>query len=274
MKVIGINVNTKKDPDGKIVNDIVNDIKEIIKNPEIIIFHDSKNLKRCKNCKLDILIVLGGDGTILSTAREVAPLEIPIFGVNIGNLGFLTEIEILQLKTALSEINRDQYSVEKRMMLQCSISDNSQGIMGNALNDIVIAKGTVARIVKYDIHIDDIYYTSFSSDGIIVSTPTGSTAYSLSAGGPIIYPTLDLVSITPICPHLLGMRTLIIDSKSKISIKPSKTFEDVFLTFDGQEYIKLNNSEEIIIKESEYKCSLVKLKGYDYFNILRKKLLP
>lgn len=274
MKVIGINVNTKKDPEGKIVNDIIENIKSIIKNPEIILFYDSKKLKNCKNCKIDILIVLGGDGTILSAAREVAQLNIPIFGVNIGNLGFLTEIEISQFNAALSEINEGHYTVENRMMLQCSVSDQSGTMMGNALNDIVIAKGTVARIVKYDIHIDGIYYTSFSADGIIISTPTGSTAYSLSAGGPIIYPTLDIISITPICPHLLGMITLIIDSKSKISIKPGKTYEDVFLTFDGQEHIKIKNSEDIVIQKSDYKCSLVKLEKHDYFNILRKKLLP
>lgn len=272
MKNIGISVNTRKDPDGKILEYITEVLYQEFKDIKVTVFNDSLEIKGAVNKTQDLMIVLGGDGTILSTSREVAKFGIPIFGVNFGHLGFLTEVEAAEFKEGIKQIFRGNYFIEERMMLNCSVNgvNSSQNI---ALNDVVIAKGTLSRIAKYDIEIDENYYTSFAADGIIISTPTGSTAYSLSAGGPIIYPSLNLVSITPICPHSIGIRTLILDGNSKISIKVRDNNDKNFLTFDGQVSLEIKEADEIIISASKYKCKLIKLKNYNYFDILRKKLL-
>lgn len=272
MNSIGINVNTKKDPDGKILDYVTSILYQEFKGIKVKVFNDSMQIKGAVNEARDLMIVLGGDGTILSTSREIAQFGIPIFGVNFGHLGFLTEVEAIEFREGIREIFKGNYFIEERMMLNCSVNgvNSSQNI---ALNDVVIAKGTLSRIAKYDIEIDENYYTSFAADGIIISTPTGSTAYSLSAGGPIIYPNLNLVSITPICPHSMGIRTLILDGNSKISIKVRDNNEEIYLTFDGQVSLKLKEANEIRISSSKFKCKLIKLNNYNYFDILRKKLL-
>lgn len=272
MNSIGINVNTKKDPDGKILDYVTSILYQEFKGIKVKVFNDSMQIKGAVNEARDLMIVLGGDGTILSTSREIAQSGIPIFGVNFGHLGFLTEVEAIEFREGIREIFKGNYFIEERMMLNCSVNgvNSSQNI---ALNDVVIAKGTLSRIAKYDIEIDENYYTSFAADGIIISTPTGSTAYSLSAGGPIIYPNLNLVSITPICPHSIGIRTLILDGNSKISIKVRDNNEEIYLTFDGQVSLKLKEANEIRISSSKFKCKLIKLNNYNYFDILRKKLL-
>lgn len=272
MNSIGINVNTKKDPDGKILDYVTSILYQEFKGIKVKVFNDSMQIKGAVNEARDLMIVLGGDGTILSTSREIAQFGIPIFGVNFGHLGFLTEVEAIEFREGIREIFKGNYFIEERMMLNCSVNgvNSSQNV---ALNDVVIAKGTLSRIAKYDIEIDENYYTSFAADGIIISTPTGSTAYSLSAGGPIIYPNLNLVSITPICPHSIGIRTLILDGNSKISIKVRDNKEEIYLTFDGQVSLKLKEANEIRISSSKFKCKLIKLNNYNYFDILRKKLL-
>lgn len=271
MKNIGININTSKDLDGKILTNIKKTIYNTIKDAKLSFFKDAIGLINT-DIKLDLLISLGGDGTMLRAARELAAKEIPILGVNIGNLGFLTEVESTEFPSAIKALYEGEYFIENRMMLSCDITNNYEKKTFLALNDIVLAKGTLSRIVKYDINIDNKFYTTFISDGVIVSTPTGSTAYSLSAGGPLIYPTLNLISITPICPHSLGVRTTVIDSNSKILINRKKQREKVFLTVDGQEAIELNEMDNVEITMSNLKCRLVKLNNYDYFTILRKKI--
>lgn len=272
MKNIGINVNSSKDPDYKITNYIIDNIYSIMKDVDVKVFRDSDGLDSKENNKFDLVISLGGDGTILSTARKLIKHQIPILGVNIGHLGFLTEVESSDVLASLNCLFKGEFFIEDRMMLRCIATNKISKYEFDALNDIVLSKGTLARIVKYNTFIDDVFYTTFISDGVIVSTPTGSTAYSLSAGGPIIYPTLDLISVTPICPHLLETRTVILDSKSKIKIKINKKYESVYLTVDGQESIELDEMDEIVVTSSPYKCKLVKLKNNNYFNILRKKM--
>ena len=271
MKNIGININTSKDLDGKILDAIRKDIYNTIKDAKLSFFKDSIGLNQT-DLNLDLVISLGGDGTMLRVARELAPKGIPILGVNIGNLGFLTEVESTEFHSAMKSLYEGDYFIENRMMLSCDIVNNCETKTFLALNDIVLAKGTLSRIVKYDIIIDKKFYTTFVSDGVIISTPTGSTAYSLSAGGPLIYPTLNLISITPICPHSLGVRTTVIDSNSKILINRKTQREKVFLTVDGQEAFELNEMDEVKITMSNFKCKLIKLNTYDYFSILRKKI--
>ncbi|MCM8711052.1 NAD(+)/NADH kinase [Clostridium sp. SYSU_GA19001] len=272
MRNIGINVNKSKDKEGKILSSIINIIKNIILNSDIRIFYDTQGLTQKATKDLDFIMSLGGDGTLLGTAREIARYNIPIMGVNIGNLGFLTEVESSEVEEAIYSIQEGRYYLEDRIMLDCNIVGD--GKYGNfiGLNDVVLSKGTLARMAKYEIYIDDKFYSSFTADGVIVSTPTGSTAYSLSAGGPIMFPDLKLMSITPICPHSLGARTIVIDGSSKVCIRIMKKYESVFLTVDGQQSLELSEKDRINISMSNNKCRLIKLDGYDYFNILRKKI--
>lgn len=273
MKNIGININTTKDKDGKIIKYIKNIINKYIDDSNIFMFKDSIGLENIKYNDLDIIIALGGDGTILRTSRNLNNSNIPILGVNIGNLGFLSSVELLEFENAMKKLIDGDYYVEDRMMLNCTLPNRDNPEQYTALNDIVVSKGTLARVVKYELHIDNKFYIDFTGDGLIIATPTGSTAYSLSAGGPIIYPNLDVVAMTPICPLSLSMRTIVLDSKSEISLSIKCEHESIFLTLDGQRAIKLNNYEKILVQVSNKKCRLVKFNDYNYFDILRKKII-
>ena len=273
MKNIGININTTKDNDGKISKYVKDIISKYIDDTNIFIFKDSIGLENIKYNYLDIIIALGGDGTILRTSRNLNNCNIPIMGVNIGNLGFLSSVELQGFENAMKRFIEDDYYVEDRMMLNCTLPCRGESEEYTALNDIVVSKGTLARVVKYELHIDNKFYIDFTGDGLIISTPTGSTAYSLSAGGPIIYPNLDVIAVTPICPLSLSMRTIVLDSKSKIAINIKCEHESIFLTLDGQRAIKLNNYEKILVCVSNKKCRLVKFNDYNYFDVLRKKII-
>ncbi|MBK5240755.1 NAD(+)/NADH kinase [Clostridium sp.] len=273
MKKIGININTTKDKDGKTIKYVNDVIRKYIDETNIFIFKDSIGLENIKYKDLDIIIALGGDGTIIGTSRNLNNFNIPILGVNIGNLGFLSSVELIEFESAMKNFFEDDYYVEDRMMLNCTFPHRGDTKEYVALNDIVVSKGTLARVVKYEIHIDNKFYTDFTGDGLIISTPTGSTAYSLSAGGPIIYPNLDVIALTPICPLSLSMRTIVLDGKSKISVSIKSENESIFLTLDGQRAIKLNTYEQIVVSVSDKKCRLVKFNDYDYYHILRKKII-
>ncbi|MFT5872957.1 MAG: NAD+ kinase [Clostridium sp.] len=273
MKNIGININTTKDKDGKIIKYVKDVISKYIDDANIFIFEDSIGLENKKYNDLDIIIALGGDGTILLTSRNLNNSNIPILGVNIGNLGFLSSVELRDFDNAMKRFIEDDYYVEDRMMLKCDLPHRGEVEDYTALNDIVVSKGTLARVVKYELHIDNKFYMGFTGDGLIIATPTGSTAYSLSAGGPIICPNLDVIAVTPICPLSLSMRTIVLDCKSEISIKVKSEHESIFLTLDGQRAIKLNNYEKILVSVSNKKCRLVKFNDYNYFDILRKKII-
>lgn len=272
MRNIGINVNMTKDAEGNILKSIIDIINKNITDASIKIFDNTQGVDEKSVSNLDFIISLGGDGTLLGTARETAQFDIPILGVNIGNLGFLTGVESSEFEYAIKAIKNREYSIEERMMINCSVKREEAEKNFLCLNDIVLSKGTLARMAKYEIYIDNMFYSSFTADGVIISTPTGSTAYSLSAGGPIIFPTLKLISITPICPHSLGIRTIVIDSSSKININIKKKYESVFLTVDGQESLEVTENDIIEIGMSLFKCKLIKLQRYDYFDILRKKI--
>ncbi|MGK0466275.1 MAG: NAD+ kinase [Clostridium sp.] len=273
MKKIGININTTKDIDGTITKYVNDVICKYIDETSIFIFKDSIGLKNIKYKDLDIIIALGGDGTILGTSHNLNNFSIPILGVNIGNLGYLSSVELHEFENAMKSLFEDDYYVEDRMMLNCTFPLKGETEVYTALNDIVVSKGTLARVVKHEIYIDDKFYTNFKGDGLIIATPTGSTAYSLSAGGPIIHPNLDVIAVTPICPLSLSMRTIILGSESKISITIKSDYESIFLTLDGQRAIKLNAYEQILVSVSNKKCRLVKFNDYDYFHILRKKII-
>lgn len=224
---------------------------------------------------VDLIIVLGGDGTLLNVARFVRKKKVSILGLNLGGLGFLTEVTLDELYGSLKEILKDNYKINERAMLKTTITKRGR-VKGEyfALNDIVVAKGALSRIVTLKLFIDGEFITSYMCDGLIVSTSTGSTAHSLSAGGPIVYPALESTVITPICPHTLSNRPLIIDNKSRIGISIAEVNEsqEVALTIDGQVGLKLSHDDRVDVVKSPYKVRLIGSVGRSYFQILREKL--
>lgn len=223
---------------------------------------------------VDIILVFGGDGTFLSVARLVCKYNIPILGVNLGGLGFLTEIVLDELYPMMEYILSGKYEVEEREML-CAVIHRKAERVGDyvVLNDVVINKGAVARIIDLAIYINGSHVTTFKADGIILSTPTGSTAYSLSAGGPIVYPTLPLTIITPICPHTLTDRPLVVSNETTVRIKVLTDTLDIYLTLDGQVGVNLRMGDVIEVRKADTSVKLIKSPFRDYFTILKAKLM-
>jgi NAD+ kinase len=224
---------------------------------------------------MDSLVVLGGDGTLLGAARAVGKYGIPILGVNIGGLGFLTEIPLKRLYPAVEMMLQGRLEVESRLMLETRVlREKAEICKFPVLNDVVINKGALARIIDLDVHINDQFLTTFRSDGLIISTPTGSTAYNLSAGGPILYPTLTNFVVTPICPFSLTNRPIILPDSDTVSIGMRKESEEkVSLTFDGQVGFDFSYGDRVVINKSENKIKLIKSPDQTYFEILRAKLM-
>ncbi len=222
---------------------------------------------------VDLIIVFGGDGTMLSVARLVDGKNIPILGINLGGLGFITEINKDELYEAFDIVLAGKYCIEERIMLNAFVYRNGEKIADFlVLNDVVINKGAIARIIDIEIFVNKIYVTEFKSDGLIISSPTGSTAYSLSAGGPILYPTLNCIIITPICPHTLTHRSIVIPDSFTIEAVLGSDSEDVVLTLDGQAGFSLTKGDRVEVRKSESKTKIMIPPGRDYFQVLREKL--
>ena len=221
----------------------------------------------------DIVIVLGGDGTLLSAARAVAGREIPLFPVNLGGLGFLTAITVDELYFQLERALRGEQRVVPRRMLSCHvISDGVEVASYQALNDIVIAKGDIARMIDIEAHVDTHYVCTYKADGLILCTPTGSTAYSLSAGGPIVFPSVACLCITPICPHTLTNRPVIVPDSSVVQMVNHAEHDAAYLTIDGQIGRPLRHGERVVCQRSERSVYLVRPPKMLFFDVLRQKL--
>ncbi len=239
-----------------------------------------KNLKLDNSVKqadipkhVELVIVFGGDGTFLSVSKQVNEYNIPILGINSGGLGFLTEFTLNELYPIMEKILDDDYEIEERGMLSASVYKKGKKFGSyTVLNDLVINNGKVSRIIDLAIYAEGNLITTFKADGIIFSTPTGSTAYSLSAGGPIAHPTLPVTLITPICPHILTNRPLVVSNEMEITVKVL-TVGSSYLTLDGQETIKLELNDEIKLKKSDSTVKLIKSPFRDYFSILKTKLM-
>lgn len=222
---------------------------------------------------VDFLVVLGGDGTLLSVARLVGAKEVPILGVNLGGMGFLTEIPREELYEALEEVLSGHYQYTERLMLTAHIHRQGERIAAySVLNDVVINKGALARIIEMETSIGGEYVTTYRADGLIISTPTGSTAYSLAAGGPIVYPSLQALVLTPICPHMLTNRPLVIPDGVRIEVVLISQNEDVYLTLDGQVGFALRYRDVVEVKTSENALKLIKSSHRNYYEVLRAKL--
>lgn len=218
----------------------------------------------------EMLITLGGDGTILRAARMVGEHKIPILGVNLGKLGFLAEVSVEELHACLAEIRQGRYVVEERMMLEATSSRAKNPVV--ALNDVVVDKYGTSRVMAIETYVNDEYLATYSADGIIISTPTGSTAYSLATGGPIVAPASAVITISPICPHTLTARPVIVPDDSKISVKIVAAANKVHLAADGQQEELFAAPVTISVKKAGFNVRLVKRLDRSYYDVLRKKL--
>lgn len=223
--------------------------------------------------QVNMVFVLGGDGTLLGIARKFSQHDIPILGINLGHLGFLSEAEPDSLTNAVDKVLNGDYIIEERMMLQTQVIREGRTLEQScALNDVGIAKGSFSRLITSTVFVDDIYLGTFSGDGMIVSSSTGSTAYSLSAGGPIVSPRVEVLLVTPVCPHTLNARPIVLSAEDYLHIRVSATHEDIGLTIDGQLGFKLKVDDIIRVRRAPYSTQLVKWKESSFFEVVRKKL--
>lgn len=221
----------------------------------------------------DLIVVLGGDGTMIATARMVSDSEVPVIGVNYGGLGYLAEFRIEELFSALEAILGGDYKLERRLMLAIELRRGEEVVTQNrVLNDVVVNKSALARIIEIEAYLNGQFVNSFRADGLIVATPTGSTAYNLSAGGPVIYPSMNAVVITPICPFTLSNRPIVVPDDSVIEVRLMTKNEEVALTLDGQVGFPLQVGDRIVIRKSETTFNLVQPMNRNYFDLLRDKL--
>jgi NAD+ kinase len=245
---------------------------------------DSIAGKFCSGCEIveregleqarpDFVVVLGGDGTLLATARSVAHAGIPILGVNLGALGFLTEIRQVEIAEALTAVDAGRYELSLRSMLHCQVQRGGQPVADyDALNDVVMNQSAVARITDFEVRVNGTFVSNYKADGLIISTPTGSTAYSLAAGGPILVPDVPAFVITPVASHALTNRPLVVQDTAVIEITVAVTRERAFLTVDGQQGIPLEEDDVIRCSKSECTVKLFKFPGRSFFSVLRNKL--
>ena len=268
MKKIGILSNQEKDTEGIYLSKTLDSLKNTLPDADISLVDSQRMVEG-----LELLIVLGGDGTLLSAARLAYGYNVPILGVNIGNLGFMTATDIHGLEESLLKIEEGRYSIEDRMMLETTLDCAEGKRTFHALNDVVVHKGALGNIIHFELYVDQDFANSYRGDGIIITTPTGSTAYNLSAGGSIMYPTVEAIGVTSICPHTFGIRNLILSSSQKITIKVGKSNEEYFLSMDGQINLRLTDDAVITTKKAEHPCKILRLDDYDYFNVLRQKLI-
>lgn len=224
--------------------------------------------------KIDLLIILGGDGTLLSVARSLEHYEIPILGINLGRLGFLVDLSCEQLPEKLNAILKGEFSIEKRWLMQAELQrDNTIIAQGFSLNDAVLHVHEAVRLIEFQIFINDTYVSTQRADGVIVASSTGSTAYALSSGGPILHPALSALVVVPICPHTLSNRPLVVDANDKIEIiLCEQSRAQAKLSFDGQEHHDVICGDRIIIKGHHKPIHLIHPKDYDYYHVLRTKL--
>lgn len=223
--------------------------------------------------ELELAIVLGGDGTLLGAARNLAQHRIPLLGMNLGHLGFLTEAEVGSMDETVRRLVEREYQLEPRLMLAAEvIRDGARIHQLRALNDVGVGKGAFARMVSLQLYVDDVLADEFRGDGVILSTPTGSTAYSLSCGGPIMAPHLQAIVVTPICPHTLSSRPMVIGAEQTVRLQVDASHNDLALTVDGQVEVQLLRNDTILVRKSQVDTVLVKWTDREFFRVLHTKL--
>lgn len=220
----------------------------------------------------DLAIVMGGDGTLLNIARALLDDRVPLIGVNQGRLGFLADVSLDTMFSTLDEMLAGQYQAEERIMLEASVERHDDILIANhAFNDVVVSKSTMGRLIEFEVYVDDQFVYSQRADGLIVASPTGSTAYALSGGGPILHPTLEAVVMVPICPHTLSARPIALNSRSEIEINLIHA-EDARVHFDGQQHADLRVGDRVVIRRANNTVRLLHPEGHNYYDTLRQKL--
>lgn len=283
MKHFYVITNRHKDPELEVTNRIKNYIENRggsctiqVKEPSPRreeSYTDSAWLPDETEC----MLVLGGDGTMLQAARDTVEKQIPILGINMGTVGYLAEIELPGIEAALDRLLKDEYELEERMMLIGTVKkDGAEPEQDCALNDIAITRRGSLQIIKYSIYVNDLFLYSYSADGVMVATPTGSTGYNLSAGGPIVEPKAKLLLITPICPHTLNTRSIVLGADDRITIEIEAGREgevlEVDANFDGSHKVTLRTGDKIEIRQSEKKTNIIKLSNVSFLEVLHKKM--
>lgn len=239
---------------------------------------ESKGCKHVGRAELgtscDLIIVVGGDGTLLNAARSLVEFEVPLLGINLGRLGFLTDVAPSELQQTLSEILDGDYQEEERALLHARIMRDHQQISESvAFNDVVVHTGSVARMIEFETYINGQFINVTRSDGLIVATPTGSTAYALSGGGPIVHPSLNALVLVPICPHTMSYRPIVVDADSRVEILVSEENQTTAqCTCDGQIDLGLQNGDKVVIEKTQHPIHLIHPTNYNYYSILRAKL--
>jgi NAD+ kinase len=278
MKNIGIIANVKKEMTKGVVNEIIRWTKKenigffLAEELVPVVGHSEAALPVMELWQeINALISLGGDGTMLASARAVGVHQVPILGINLGGVGFLTEINSNDLTNTLNRLKKGEYFIEKRMVLESEV-EGFQKLQQYALNDIVIDKGEIARLFLLHLYADDEFICSYSADGLIVSTPSGSTAYNLAAGGPIINPRMNAIIVSPICPHTLASRTILFSEKETLKVKVELDSREAGLTIDGQVAFHLKSGSSVIIRKAGHSVNLIKFRDRSFYEILRTKL--
>ncbi len=281
MKNIGIITNVDRDIDFKYTKLLAD---SIVKRGGRVMMTDESSEKtdigeECGDVdgvisSCELVVCLGGDGTFLKVARKVYKKELPILGINLGNLGFLTEVDRNDIDFAVEQLFNNNYVIEERMMLEAVIYRKGEApVYDIALNDAVITRGAISRIIHIKTYINEVFVDSFPGDGLIVSSPTGSTAYSLSAGGPIVEPDTNLILITPICPHILYSRSFVTKADSVVRAVVDEDFHhNAIVALDGQEGHEIRGGDIVEVRKSPYSIKLVKMNSRNFFNILRTKI--
>ena len=272
VRKIGIITNTRRDKDLSKTGSIVrileqNGITAVLPSGGMPAQDDVFN-------KSDLLITLGGDGTILSAAEMAAMLNIPILGINIGNLGYLTDCAFEEAEQCIKRLISGEFVRQKRMMLEAAVSSESNGgLQKHCLNDVCVTRGAASKIISFDLYINDNFVDNLNADGIIISTPTGSTAYNLSAGGPILIPSSEMIAVTPVCPHMLTTRPIVVSSAERIVIKLCDAKKETMLTLDGREPRILCGGDSVSVRKSDISVDIIKTNKLDFYDILRQKLI-
>ncbi len=234
---------------------------------------ETYGVENIEQAPANMALSLGGDGTLLGVCHRYGRNEVPVCGINIGTLGFMADIELDELEDRLEKILVGGYYIEQRLLLAGFVKSNGrERFLGNAINDVVVTKGGMARMLRLGLSINETHLMDYKADGIIVASPTGSTAYSLSAGGPIMNPTIQALLVTPICAHTFNMRPLVVNEHDVIHIHIAAVHQDILVTFDGQESFHLLPGDEVVVRKAQQSARIVKFEDQDYYQILRTKL--
>lgn len=279
MKTIAVFPNINKKEAAQVVSRIVNffqdkPIRLIMSRSKAEIFgYEHLGVDSVYDKEMDVGLSIGGDGTLLGVCRKLYEKGVPACGINIGNVGFLADIELSELEVKLESLLQGTYHTAERTVISGFVlSKGVQRFLGHAINDVVISKGGVARMLHLGMSISGCYISDYKADGIIVSTATGSTAYSLSAGGPIVNPSVAALLITPICPHTLDVRPMIVSDEDEVRIHIAAVHQDIQLTFDGQESYQLLPGDEVIIRKGKNKARIIQFEDKNFYNTLKNKL--